>query len=210
MTDPTDTTPNPPTGSEPAPESREAFYERPGEAADSGAQVPLVRETLVLANDRTKVGVLVALCTMTGVGLGFGLGFMATPSHTCSPAARSIQTSYAPTIVRPLINPTVEKVTWLGVKVETYRHEDVRGAVVVHVFRDSPAEHAGIQPGQLLLAVDGVDIDSSAELVEIIRNEASGTEVEFTIRGTVGGKLEKKAAILKSTTRPDFVHRHWR
>ena len=55
--------------------------------------------------------------------------------------------------------------------------------LVVTVFRDSPADKAGLRAGDVILEVDGVPAagESVSDVVERIRGEA-GTEVELTVR----------------------------
>src|SRR5580692_1291828 len=45
-----------------------------------------------------------------------------------------------------------------------------RGALVVAVADDSPAARAGIKPGAVVAAIDGVTINSARQASEIVRN----------------------------------------
>ncbi|GBD23147.1 Carboxy-terminal processing protease CtpB [bacterium HR29] len=58
---------------------------------------------------------------------------------------------------------------------------------IVAPFRDSPAERAGIRPGDIILAVDGEPTDgwTSVQAVQKIRGPA-GTEVTLTVKHTDG------------------------
>ncbi len=60
-------------------------------------------------------------------------------------------------------------------------------------FRDSPAEHAGIRPGDLIIEVDGMPTEgwSVAKAVSAIRG-ASGTEVILTVVHTDGTDPRKE------------------
>jgi len=55
------------------------------------------------------------------------------------------------------------------------------GALVTKVVEDTPAEQAGIEPGDLIVAVDGVRIDGEGVLERIIRSHQPGNTVEITL-----------------------------
>ena len=72
--------------------------------------------------------------------------------------------------------------------------ENKNGVIQIGIpFRDSPAEHAGIRPGDLIIRVDGVSTEdwSVAKAVSAIRGE-SGTEVILTIVHTDGTDPRKE------------------
>ncbi|MGY6501459.1 MAG: S1C family serine protease [Acidimicrobiales bacterium] len=52
-----------------------------------------------------------------------------------------------------------------------------RGAVVATVAPGSPAEEAGIEPGDLVTAVDGVAVDGASSLVAVVGRSAPGDSV---------------------------------
>ena len=55
------------------------------------------------------------------------------------------------------------------------------GALVNSVEKGGPSEKAGIEPGDIILKVDGRDVRSSAELPRIITNVRPGTKVTLTV-----------------------------
>ena len=83
---------------------------------------------------------------------------------------------------------------------------EVGGALVTQVVEGGPADRAGIQPGDLILAVDGVRIDEEDTLISVIRRHRPGDRIAITLwsRGrerTVTVRLgehpeEKEAAYL--------------
>jgi membrane-associated protease RseP (regulator of RpoE activity) len=83
---------------------------------------------------------------------------------------------------------------------------EVRGALVTEVVEGSPADRAGIQPGDLILAVDGVRLEDEDTLIRVIRRHRPGDRAEITLwsRGrerTISVRLgehpeEKQAAYL--------------
>jgi len=67
----------------------------------------------------------------------------------------------------------------LGVSVETVSG-DTGGAQVSQVVSGSPAEDAGIEPGDVITKVDDIEITDAQELVATIREHSSGDEVTIT------------------------------
>ena len=55
------------------------------------------------------------------------------------------------------------------------------GALVTDVVDDSPADRAGIRPGDLIVAVGGVCIDQENTLTRVIHNHKPGDRVEITL-----------------------------
>lgn len=76
-----------------------------------------------------------------------------------------------------------------------------RGALVTALVKGSPAEQAGIPLGGAIVAVDGRVIDSSEQLVELIRQSRPGQELEVTYYHA--DKLFRKNVRL--ATAPDAV-----
>ncbi len=78
---------------------------------------------------------------------------------------------------------------WLGINMgalsrqeaETLYGDDVQGAFVYGIYRGSPAETAGILPGDTILSVNGEKITDSTHLLLIVGNLAPGTTADFSI-----------------------------
>jgi serine protease Do len=78
---------------------------------------------------------------------------------------------------------------WLGVQVrpltsdlaKSYRLKEARGAIVVEVTKDSPAEKAGLQPEDVVISADGRPIQDSSDLSNYIAGKAPGTTVRLRI-----------------------------
>ena len=74
----------------------------------------------------------------------------------------------------------------------------IRGALIVGVFIDSPADRAGIRAGDIMVAVDGKPVLGIRDLLDQITLHKPGDEVEVTIyRGT-----EKMDLAMKVIQRP--------
>ncbi len=98
-------------------------------------------------------------------------------------------------VVRNVITQIREKGVvergWLGVSIqdvdrnlaESFGLDRPRGALIAQVGRDSPAERAGLQPGDVITAFDGEPIETSADLPHVVGLIAPGTRVEaFIVR----------------------------
>ena len=55
------------------------------------------------------------------------------------------------------------------------------GIMVRAVVEDSPAEHAGIEPGDVILEVAGQPIQNSADLSDMVNSVEEGTEISLTL-----------------------------
>jgi len=130
----------------------------------------LQRETVVMVNDRGRLGLLVALCSLAGVAVGFGLSNMAA---TLGAASHCNLRASAPLVRVITAAQQVETPTWLGVHIST--HAD-GGAYVEAVEPRSPAARAGIERGDIITGF-GTDscpkrlqhVDTASSLVRLVR-----------------------------------------
>ncbi len=78
---------------------------------------------------------------------------------------------------------------WMGVTIqaitedlaETYDLDEAKGALVSSVTPGSPAEEAGIEAEDVILAADGRPIADNSDLSRYISSKAPGTEVELEV-----------------------------
>ena len=63
------------------------------------------------------------------------------------------------------------------------------GVLVTKVIAGTPAEDAGIQVGDLIVSVDGVEIDSTSRLIHEVHDKADGCEIEV-VRGGRSQRLD--------------------
>lgn len=91
---------------------------------------------------------------------------------------------------------------WLGVTVqdlnpdiiETMGLKTTSGVLVSEVSRSSPAEEAGVVPGDVIITVNGKKVLSSAELVSIIRRSDPGSSVVLELNRS--GEPERISVVL--------------
>jgi Do/DeqQ family serine protease len=78
---------------------------------------------------------------------------------------------------------------WLGVQIgdlsadaaRDLELENTSGAFVFSVFQDSPADKAGLQPGDLVVRIGGTPIRSSSQLLQTVGNLAPGASARFEV-----------------------------
>ncbi len=74
----------------------------------------------------------------------------------------------------------------------------IKGALIVGVFIDSPADKAGVRAGDIVVAVDGKPVTGIRDLLDKITLHKPGEQVKITIyRGP-----EKMTLDMKVTQRP--------
>jgi serine protease Do len=59
--------------------------------------------------------------------------------------------------------------------------KDAKGALVAAVSADSPASKAGLQPGDVLTAVDGHSVATPRELAQLVANDKPGDEASISL-----------------------------
>lgn len=75
------------------------------------------------------------------------------------------------------------------------------GVAVAAVLPDSPAQAAGLAPGDLIVAVDGVTVTSAADLVGLIAGYAPGDQVVLSV--VYAGTSETQPVAVTLAGRPD-------
>ncbi|MFC1703977.1 Do family serine endopeptidase [Candidatus Omnitrophota bacterium] len=128
-----------------------------------------------LVNIRGEVvGINVAIFSTTG---GYqGIGF-------------AIPVNSAKRIINKLIEGKKVLYGWLGVSVQDLNEdltgyfglENKEGVLVGKVFKDSPAEKAGIESGDIILKFDGNTIKDLRELLKYVGRTEVGTKVEAVL-----------------------------
>lgn len=147
----------------------------------------LRREAMWITGERQRGAMVAALCSLAGVGLGFGLGQMAA-NDSCRHSLRieHVQTrapNQASAMLCTLAAP-VAKMTWLGVQGHSVQascsQKDLQeGARITRVFPGSPAHSAGLQKGDLITGVEGAPVMSFPDLIAAIRGHEKGERVSI-------------------------------
>ena len=81
--------------------------------------------------------------------------------------------------------------------------EMMNGAMVGEVVAGGPAEQAGIEPGDLIIAVDGDEITPDTTLPDMIRAYAPGDEVTLTVVSLSQGNMSEEDVVIVLGANPD-------
>ncbi|MFP4385103.1 MAG: Do family serine endopeptidase [Spirochaetia bacterium] len=103
----------------------------------------------------------------------------------------SIPINSAKRVIEDLITEGSVEYGWLGVSIATggvteefaeeMEIDNFRGSFVYSVFVGSPADRAGILPGDYIISVDGDSIQNSQELINIVGNLIVGSEISIEL-----------------------------
>jgi serine protease DegQ len=139
------------------------------------------------------VGINTAIYSRTGGSHGIGF---------------AIPVSSARSIMEQIIQNGAVTRGWIGVEAqeitaelaESFGLPDVEGALIAGVVRSSPADQAGIRPGDVLLAIDGKSVKDPQSMLDLIAALKPGEQSTFRMRRDRGitelpVKIGKRPAI---------------
>ncbi|MEK7223098.1 MAG: Do family serine endopeptidase [Pseudomonadota bacterium] len=101
----------------------------------------------------------------------------------------AIPTSLAEDVMKEILQHGRPVRGWLGVEAQAITPQiaraleldDTRGVVVVGVVRGGPAHRAGLQPGDVIVAIDGKKIAEAREALIAISNRKPGNRVKLEV-----------------------------
>ena len=137
------------------------------------------------------VGVNTAIFSPTGgsVGIGFDI-----PADVAAQITRELISGGK--VVRGYIGATIQDVT--PEMSESLGLHGRKGAIVSDLTPGGPSETAGLQPGDVVLAIDGHDVASASELTRQVGTAHAGEVIHLAVRRD--GKV--RDVDVKSGTRP--------
>jgi Do/DeqQ family serine protease len=138
------------------------------------------------------VGINTAIYSQSGGSMG--IGFAIPVSLVRSVMEQIIRTG---TVTRGWVGVEVQEVT--PELAESFRLPSTSGALIAGVMRGSPADKAGIKPGDLLVAIDGKPVTDAQVMLGLIAALAPGQEARFSLRRD-GRQVELAIAIGKRPT----------
>src|SRR5580693_5468916 len=77
-----------------------------------------------------------------------------------------------------------------------------RGALIYSVLPDSPADKAGIKPGEVAAAIDGIAINSAGDASGIMRAHGGGDRVMLTLFDETSGDIHPQQVALTVADAP--------
>ncbi len=121
------------------------------------------------------VGINTAIYSRTGTSLGIGF---------------AIPVSIARSVMEQIIKSGSVTRGWIGVEAqeitpelaESFKLPATEGAIIAGVLRGSPADRAGIRPGDVLVAVGGRPVKDPQGMLELIAGLTPGTTAPFRLR----------------------------
>src|SRR5690606_7812482 len=130
------------------------------------------------------IGSKAAIYSRTGGSLGIGF---------------AIPANAAKQIMEQIIETGGVTRGWLGVSMqditpelaESFRLKKTGGALIAGVLRNSPADEAGIKPGDILLAVEGKSVMDSSEVLNLVAAIQPGQKVTLTLLRNNAERLVK-------------------
>lgn len=136
-----------------------------------------------------------ALVNIKGELVGINT-FITTPNGGSIGLGFAIPVNNIKSSLRQLIETGEVRYGWLGVSLGDYSTESAEslgynpdeGVLIYQVFTGSPAEKAGLLPGDLILALDGIPAGDNEKLVYRVGDKAPGEIAEFLIN-RLGRKL---------------------
>ena len=120
------------------------------------------------------IGVNSAIYSRTGGSLGIGF---------------AIPTSVAKQVLEQIIRSGGVTRGWIGVEAqdlskelaESFKLVNIHGALIAGVLRNSPADKAGVKPGDILLAVEGKPVADSLSMLNLIAALPPDRPAAFTL-----------------------------
>jgi len=120
------------------------------------------------------IGINTAIYSRTGGSLGIGF---------------AIPAIVAKHIMEQIIQTGSVTRGWIGVEVhdltqelaESFKRANTDGALIAGVLKDGPADHAGIKPGDILLAVENKKVTNSSVMLNLIAALPPGQTATVTV-----------------------------
>ena len=135
----------------------------------------------------------------------------------------AIPANAAKNVIDQLIKYGETRRGWLGVRIQEVTKEiadvenlkKVKGALVASVGEKSPADKAGIKPGDIILEFDGKEIDTMRTLPKVVGNTEVGKSVQLKIwrnkklisKRLVLGRLESTAEFKEKKSIPKKINK---
>ncbi len=142
------------------------------------------------------IGINTMIISQTGGSVGIGL---------------SIPTIVAKPIMEQIIQTGSVTRGWIGVEVqdltpelaESFKRANTDGALISGVYKDSPANQAGIEPGDILIAVEGKTVANTSDMLNLTAALPPGQAATFTVIR----KHAEKSIEIKIGKRPKPIKR---
>ncbi len=136
------------------------------------------------------IGINAAIYTKTGQSAGIGF---AIPSNIARTVIAQLKTKGK--VIRGWLGVKIQKVTPAIAK--GFGLKKPEGALVAQVLKGTPADKAGMKPGDIIVKFDGKEVKSFRDLPFYVASTPPGKKVKIEIRRPNGKKLKKKVLKVK-------------
>jgi serine protease DegS/serine protease DegQ len=121
------------------------------------------------------VGINTAIYSRSGGSLGIGF---------------AIPVSLARSVMEQIIQSGAVTRGWIGVEVqeitpelaESFSLSTTEGTLIAGVVRDSPADKAGVKPGDILMAIEGTPVKDPQSMLDSVASLTPGRPAQFRLR----------------------------
>lgn len=152
------------------------------------------------------VGINTAIFSRSGGSMGIGF---------------AIPTNIVEQVMNSIITHGKVKRGWLGIELQsvvkdpTKISDEIAGVMVMNVLENAPADKAGLQEGDLILAIDNQTVNDANSLIQLISRKTPDSVVTLTIqRGeqqqtvqvTLGERGSQKTAQQQRQTQPQSLN----
>lgn len=129
-----------------------------------------------------------ALVNIKGEIIGINT-WIASPNGGNIGLGFSIPINNTKRVIDTLIENGVVKYGWLGVTIQDVDKElasalefsTIKGAFIGNIFVGSPAQKAGLLPGDLIVEIDGKPVSSADQVMRIVGEMEAGKKYTFTV-----------------------------
>jgi Do/DeqQ family serine protease len=102
---------------------------------------------------------------------------------------------------------------WLGITIlqvnqdmaDELELEEVRGVYIQYISSGSAADDAGIKKGDVILSVNGTDVEANADFMELVARHRPGETISLTILRD-GEQIQKQATLKNNLNTYDFIN----
>jgi S1-C subfamily serine protease len=102
----------------------------------------------------------------------------------------AIPVSTAKMVLEQIVKTGAVTRGWIGVEVqeitpaiaESFKLQNVRGALIAGVLRGGPADKAGVKPGDVLVEIEGKPVGDPSAMLNLIAALAPGTAAKMKLK----------------------------
>ncbi len=151
-----------------------------------------------------------ALVNLQGEVIGINT-WIATPTGGSVGLGFAIPINNAKRVINEITSSGQVKYGWLGVSIgdpepdlaRDLGVQNERGAMVYNLFRQSPADKAGLKPGDYIVRIDNKTFRNSSELIQIVGDLKPGSRTEFEL--IRDGRKMKVTALIEERAKEEQI-----